>query len=110
MVGETVIVRSRMKTGVDELNNPVWEDVDQEVSNVLVAPGVVHDAFASTRPDGVEVAYKLCFPKTFHGNLEHCQVNVRGEWLAVIGSPRPYCEQNCPTEWWMDAEVRRTDG
>lgn len=110
MIGETVIVKYRESGGVDELNNPVWTYEEIEVTNVLVAPGASTDMPESTRPDGVTIEYTLYFPKDFTGNLEHSQVSIRGEWLYVVGSPRPFDLVNCPTEWNMVAEVTRENG
>lgn len=110
MVGETITIMYREATGVDDLNNPIYEPVEQEVDNVLVAPGASVDVPESTRPDGVTIEYTLYFPKTFSGSLEHSQVNIRGEWLYIVGSPRPFDLVNCPTKWNMVAEVTRQDG
>lgn len=110
MVGETVTVRTRKQTGVDRYNNAVWADVDETVGNVLVSPGATTDALESTRPDGVTIDYTLYFPKSYTGTLDHGQVCVRGEWLYVVGAPRPYDLVNCPTSWCMVVEVTRTNG
>ena len=37
--------------------------------------------------------------------LDGLRVRVRGEWLAVIGSPRPYDAAACPTAWNMQVKV-----
>lgn len=110
MRGETVCVHARVQTGTDDLNDAVWEDVELEVDNVLVAPGASQDVVSSMRPDGVQVRYTLYFPKTFDGRLEHCSIDVRGERLDVVGSPRRFDKVNCPTEWWMVVEVACTNG
>lgn len=110
MRGETVKVFSRVQDGVDELNNPIWLTEDYDIENVLVSPGTSQDVPESTRPDGVTVKYTLYIPKTFDGKLDHCTVDVRGELLDVVGSPRRFDLTNCPTEWWMVAEVGTTNG
>lgn len=47
-------------------------------------PGATSELDAS-RPDGTEVAYTLCFPKSFTASLKGCRVNVRGTEYRVIG-------------------------
>ena len=110
MIGRTVIVRTEQETGRDPLNKPIVETVDEEVENVLVTPGPRTDVVESNRPAGVEVVFNLMFPKTFAGSLRGAQIGIDGEFFAVIGDPRPFPIENTPTEWWMPAEVTRTDG
>lgn len=107
--GEAVTV---IRTGrvLDELGEPTYgEDAREEVGNVVVAPGATADLDAS-RPEGVTVAYTLCFPKTYAGELKGCAVEVRGERFRVVGDPRRYTEANTPGAWNLTVEVTRTDG
>lgn len=110
MKGETVIVERRAEAGTDDLNNPTYETTSSEVSNVLVCPGSTSDVIGSIRPDGAEVTYTLHFPKTFSGSLRGCRISVRGEWFSVIGDPKPYALESCPTEWCMPVEVGVVNG
>ena len=84
-----------------------WETV----GNVLVAPGATAD-LDETRPDGVEVAYTLYFPKGFSGDLRGCLAKVRGEEgaYAFVGDPKRYPDALTPGDWNMQAEVARVDG
>ncbi|WP_200799684.1 hypothetical protein [Olsenella urininfantis] len=107
--GETVTVVTDGVT-YDELGEPTYgEATREEVSNVVVAPGATADLDAS-RPEGVTVAYTLCFPKTFTGELKGRSVEVRGEALQVVGDPQRYTDANTPTPWNLTVEVTRTDG
>lgn len=110
MRGETVTVVSFEEGGRDAMNAPVLREVAEEVADVLVCPGATSDVSASNRPDGTSAAYTLHFPKTFSGSLRGCDVVVRGERLRIVGDPRPYTAENCPTRWWMQAEAVRVDG
>lgn len=94
----------------DALGEPTYgEDAREEVGNVVVAPGATADLDAS-RPEGVTVAYTLCFPKTYAGELKGCAVEVRGERFRVVGDPQRYTEANTPGAWNLTVEVTRTDG
>lgn len=105
LTGETVVVTNRTETGRDEFNNPVFTDVEEPVDNVLVAPGAAADVVDTVRPEGAEVNYTLYFPKTFTAKLECEKVQVRGEWLDVIGHPDRYSDDVCPTDWNMVVTV-----
>ena len=79
--GEAVTV---IRTGrvLDELGEPTYgEDAREEVESVVVAPGATADLDAS-RPEGVTVAYTLCFPKTYAGELKGCAVEVRARTVT----------------------------
>lgn len=106
---ETVTV-IRTEKVLDELGEPMEaEAVAESVTGVVVAPGATADLDAS-RPEGVTVAYTLCFPKTYAGELKGCAVEVRGERFRVVGDPQRHTEANTPGPWNCTVEVTRTDG
>lgn len=107
--GEQVTVIRRTERR-DELGEPAGSTEERtEVQNVVVAPGPTADLDAA-RPEGVTVAYTLCFPKSFDGELRGCSVLVRGAEYPVVGSPQRYTPENTPGGWNLTAEVSRTDG
>ena len=111
MIGETVVVLRRVRTGTGPGNTPIYDDEELSIDDVLVIPGPRQDVVESNRPDGVEVAFNLHFPKTFTGSLRGAKVSVRGgEPMDVIGDPQPFTLANTPTRWWMPVEVGRVDG
>lgn len=122
MLGETVAVLTRRKTGEDDMGEPVYEWDSERVENVLVRPLSGSDLADSLRPDGVRVSYSLAFPKAWTsgkspGFLTHRRVALvaRGmderdadAALRVSGSPDRTTP--CPTAWDTIAEVGRVDG
>jgi hypothetical protein len=122
MLGETVAVLTRRKTGEDEMGEPVYEWSAEQVENVLVRPLSGSDLADPLRPDGIRVSYSLAFPKAWTagkapGFLAHRRValvargmdgNDADAALRVSGSPDRTVP--CPTAWDTTAEVGRTDG
>ncbi|MEG1245243.1 MAG: hypothetical protein RR842_08150 [Gordonibacter sp.] len=108
--GKRVTVR-RSTTHYDDDRNPIETWAEEVVDNVLVVPGATHDIAGVSRPSGTMVAFTLAFPCTYAGALRGCRVVISGEVgeYAVIGDPRP-CRDNCPTAWWMRAEVEACNG
>ena len=88
--GEIVMVRTKTKTGTDSHNNAAYTYTDAAVYNVLIAPGPRSDLAETNRPDASHVKYTLYFPSAFSGNLEGCEVKLRGKWYKVIGAPDRY--------------------
>lgn len=94
----------------DALGEPTCgEPARVALNDVIVFPGSTSDLDAD-RPEGVEVAYTLCFPKTFADSLRGCSVVVRGEVYDVAGDPKRYAPGNTPGDCNMTVEVTRTDG
>lgn len=109
LTGEAVCV-IRPTEGTDELGEPIeGEPTRETVENVLVTPGATQDMEAS-RPDGIEVAFTLGFPKTYTESLRGCFVEVRGNTYEVIGSPEAYTPENISGLWNLTVEAKRTDG
>lgn len=94
----------------DSLGEPIERgSVNTAIEGVVVCPGATSELDAS-RPDGTEVAYTLCFPKSLTASLKGCRVNVRGTEYRVIGDPQRYDPENTPGDWNLTVEVGRTDG
>lgn len=109
LTGETVVVRTPNIT-YDGHMEAVETWSEQEIDNVVVAPGSTSDVTDTTRPWGTRAAYTLGFPKTFSAPLRGCRVVVRGVEYAVVGDPQPNAMENCPTAWWYTAKVEAVDG
>lgn len=124
-LGKTVRVWTRLETGRDSMGEPVWEWASHDVSNVLVKPLTGQelskgDTASDVRPDGVNVRFRLAFPKTYNGpSLRHAKISlIDAPWLqdadnvsaayVVVDDPQP--EDPCPTQWNMLCEIGKTDG
>ena len=114
MIRGVSVTVSRPTAGenADRFGNAVYTYSDETVGNVLVSPGATSELDAS-RPEGVQVAYTLHFPKTYSKTLEGCRVSLPAPWAGtyrVIGDPRPYIDADTPTQWHTPVEVVRAHG
>lgn len=112
--GRTAQVRLRNRDERDGFGNDVESYAEPVPVHVLVQPGTCKDLDA-TRPEGVRVALTLHFPKDWSGDLRGAKVALDAPWegeYRVIGDPKPYDAQNCPTDipWNMPVEVEAVDG
>lgn len=111
MRGETVVVVTRVPVDKNSHGNATHTTTQQQVDDVLVAPGPRTDLPVTDHPEGTVVAFNLQFPKTFTGSLRGREITIRGEaGFKVIGDPRPFTPENTPTRWHMPVEVERADG
>lgn len=111
--GRTVTVLRPSAATADRFGNAVpGAAVPETVDNVLIAPGSTAELDES-RPEGVDVVLTLHFPKGYAESLRGCSVALSGEYegeYRVIGDPKPYQDENCPTPWHMPVEVEAVDG
>ena len=111
IIGETVTLERYTKGQPDAMGDPVLIPATENIENVLVQPGATDDLPASTRPDGVAVAYTLHFPKGMESvDFRGCRIKVRGDWMEVVGDPTYYAPENTPGAWNYPVEVKRCDG
>ena len=103
----------RESSKLDDLGEPIGSEASREASReavrCVVCPGATSDLGAD-RPNGIQVAYTLHFPKTYRGDLRGCSVEVRGEVFDVVGDPMRTAEAATPGPWNMAVEVARADG
>jgi hypothetical protein len=110
--GVSVDVYTPTANGTDRFGNAIYTSAKTTVDNVLVVPGATSELDVS-RPEGVQVAYTLHFPKTFSASLEGCVIELPAPWTgtySVIGCPTPYIEVNTPTPWYMPVEIEAAHG
>lgn len=106
------VVRPTATTAKDRFGNVVYGTTTDTVDNVLVSPSSTADLEAA-RPEGDATTLTLHFPKTFAGNLEHCEVELPAPWggrWKVLGDPKPYIDANTPTDWHMPVTVEAANG
>ncbi|MDD7465490.1 MAG: hypothetical protein PUK59_04565 [Actinomycetaceae bacterium] len=110
MIGQTIEILRHTQTGVDEFNEPIMNEVVEQVDDVLVAPAMTTDLAGNLRPVGDKETIELHFPKSFTGTLRNTCVRVNGKIFDVQGNPSPYMTENTPTRWWLRVQAVRVDG
>ncbi|QJC22010.1 hypothetical protein [Arcanobacterium buesumense] len=108
--GTQVTVLSKTKTGVDDMNMPVFEETQTVVDDVLVGPVSTDDTPGGMRRAGDRTEIALYFPKTFTASLRGCDVEFMGKIWRVQGDPQPYMVENMPTRWNLRATVSLVEG
>ena len=113
MRGETVTVIRREPIGVDEYNNPIYDENVEDVDNVLVQPPSMSASDEPEHPYGIRVDLTLQFPRSYKGgSLYGCEIMIRDEPTPyrVIGDPIPVDGDMTPTDWNMSVPVTRGEG
>lgn len=107
--GEAVIVYDREITSYNDLNEAVYDWLEQERLCALVAPSRTQD-LKEERPEGTKTTLTLYFPSTYTDSLAYKRIDVRGQMYAVVGDPIAYDPNIVPGAYNRVVEVARVEG
>jgi hypothetical protein len=106
--GITVTLYDRVKTGTDNLNAPIYEEVPVSVDNVLVAPMSTEEVLQMYTLTGRKAVYQLGIPKRdAHDWPAGKKVTFFGEDWRIIGIPEEGIEALIPLSWNKKVRVER---
>ncbi|WP_434779956.1 hypothetical protein [Enterococcus thailandicus] len=105
--GITIILVDKVKTGTDPFGNPIYEDGDIEVENVLVSPTSSDDIVNQMTLTGKKAVYTLGIPKGDTHDWEDKEVKFFGERWRTFGFPTEGIEDLIPLDWNKKVMVER---
>lgn len=105
--GITVTLINRQQTGTDPFDNPIYEDVEIQVDNVLVSPTSSDDVINTKDLTGRTAVYTLAIPKGDTNVWENQEVRFFGERWRVFGIPLQGIEEMIPLDWNKKVMVER---
>ncbi len=105
--GITVTLISSKEVGRDPFDNPIFEDVEIEVENVLVKPTSTEDVVNTKDLTGRTAVYTLAIPKGDTNTWENQEVRFFGERWRVFGIPLQGIEELIPLDWNKKVMVER---
>lgn len=105
--GITVTLISKQETGKDPFGEPIFEDVEVEVDNVLISPTTSDDIVNQMTLTGKKAVYTLAIPKGDTNNWEDQEVRFFGEKWRVFGVPLQGIDHLIPLDWNKKVTVER---
>ena len=105
--GITVVLVTKVKTGTDEFNAPVYEQKEEEVQNVLVAPASSDDIVTAQDLFGKKAVYTLAIPKSDEHDWKDTEVRFFGQTWHTVGFPIQGIVENIPLDWNKKVTVER---
>ena len=108
--GITVALLTKRQTGVDPFNRPIYEEQEEPVSNVLVAPVSDQEVLETLELTGRKAIYQLAIPKSDEHDWEGMRVRFFGEIWRVIGKPIRGIDELIPGPWNMKVKVESLYG
>ena len=97
--GITITLYTKKEVGKDAFNHPIYEEIAEEVDNVLVAPSTTDDIVTSQDLYGKKAVYTLAIPKGDAHDWLDCKVEFFGMVWKTFGYPIQGIEENIPLEW-----------
>lgn len=107
--GINVILYDKKEVGKDEFNQPIYEEVEIEVEDVLVAPSSSDDIVTSTDLVGKKAVYTLAIPKGDTHEWENRKVKFFDEIFLAFGFTVQGINSNIPLRWNKKVMVERYD-
>ncbi len=105
--GITVILLEKEEIGKDAFNRMQYEEAEEKVENVLVAPASSDDVISQLNLTGKKAVYSLGIPKGDTHNWVDRRVKFFGKTWKTIGIPQEGIEELIPLDWNKKIEVER---
>ena len=105
--GITVVLYETKEVGKDGFNRPIYEEVEVNIDNVLVAPSSSDDIIASTDLAGKKAVYTLAIPKGDTHTWENKKVKFFDQMWHVFGFALQGIDENIPLDWNKKVMVER---
>lgn len=97
--GQTIKLFNRVQTGVDAFNAPVYEEVPEDVDNILVCPASTEAVQDNLQLYGKHAVYELLIPKGDTHQWEDRVVSFFGKRWRTFGDVLQWLEPLTPGLW-----------
>ena len=105
--GITVTLVNKKEVGKDPFGNPIYDDVEIEVDNVLVSPVSTEDIVNINELTGKKAVYTLAIPKDDDNDWEDAEVIFFGQRWRAFGFVTQGIEHLIPGDWNKKVMVER---
>lgn len=107
MRGITITLHSKVQTGTDEFNAPIYSDQDVTVDNVLVGEPSGDEIVQDLNLYGKRLAFVLAIPKGDTHDWTDVEVSFFGQRFRTYGEPTQGMEHLIPLSWNKKVKVER---
>lgn len=105
--GITVTLINKKEVDKDPFGNPIYDDVEIEVDNVLVSPVSTEDIVHTLELTGKKAVYTLAIPKGDENDWEDAEVIFFGQRWRTFGFVTQGIEHLIPGDWNKKVMVER---
>jgi len=100
MKGTTLTFAQNVETSKDSMNNPVYEVVNIEVANCLIAP--IIEPSSAREQQSMEQSrdqVRVHIPKAHTGDLSNSAITYNGKVFTLDSDSVVFMNENTPTPW-----------
>lgn len=105
--GIDVYLHTTKKVGVDDFDQPIYEETIETVKNVLVDQPTSEEAADNLNLTGKRSSYVLRIPKGDTNDWEDKKVEFYGKVFRTVGPVTEYIEKLVPGQWNKKIMVER---
>lgn len=105
--GIPVILYKRKEVDKDPIGEPIYEEVETEVDNVLISPTSTDDIVNNHELYGKTAVYTLAIPKDDENDWVDAKVKFFGKKWRTFGLPLEGIEELIPLDWNKKVMVER---
>lgn len=105
--GIAIILVDKIETGKDPFGNPIFEDDEISIENVLISPTSSDDIVNQMSLTGRKAVYTLAIPKGDIHDWENKEVIFFNQRWRVFGIPLEGIEDSIPLDWNKKVMVER---
>ena len=105
--GITVVLHDVAITGEDPFGDPIEEEIEEVVDNVLVAPASSQEILDTVNLYGKKAVYTLAIPKGDMHDWKDKQVTFFGQDFKTFGIPLEGIECDIPLMWNKKVTVEK---
>ena len=107
MKGIPITLYNKKEIGRDEFNKPIYDEVPEIVSNVLIEAINSTEVLEMLSLTGRKAVYRLGIPKGDTHDWNDKKVSFFGQDFRTIGIPVEGIEEMIPLEWNKKVTVER---
>lgn len=108
--GITIKIIKKTQTGTDWAGAPIYEDIEEDVKNVLVGEPSTDDVITTLNLHGKHLAYVLAIPKGDSHDWTDSEVILPAPFAGryrTVGEAIAGIEENIPLLWNKKVKVER---
>ena len=107
--GITVTLYDKVEIGRDDFNEPIYNDEEVTVDNVLVEPLTSAEILETLDLTGRRAIYRLGIPKGDTHDWENKKIKLFGKEYRTIGPALEGIEEMIPLDWNKKVQVERIE-
>ncbi len=105
--GIDITLYTRIKTGENALREPIYEETEEVVRNVLIGEPSTEEVVTELQLNGRHLAYTLAIPKGDSHDWNDVRIRFFGQDFRAYGAVTQGIEHLIPLRWNKKVKVER---